>query len=248
MTIEIIECPHCGTRVVPLPQGTCPACRKNTQQEPALVPVSDSGPTRDEAWDQYQKSLRFTPVEPAIDAIRQVEQAFVEVRTHALAQLQANAGADRGAADRIDQELLPRFAEAVEQLEQAGEPHAPKGHDTSQLIEYVKTREKSWQLLGEAIRENDTDKLQQHIELWDNSEMLMVGIVAGKQSLAKPTSAQHVREFQQALVTFTPHLIATPVIVIANTLVFVAMIATGIEFRPRSKTLCNGVPISDRRL
>ena len=35
-------------------------------------------------------------------------------------------------------------------------------------------REESWQLLAEAIRENDRELLQRHSKLWENSEMLMV--------------------------------------------------------------------------
>jgi rhomboid protease GluP len=230
MTIEIIECPHCRTRVVPMADGTCPACRKNTQQEPASVSERDTGATRAEAWDRYQESLRTTSVEPAIASLRQVEQQFAEFRTGAVARLRANAAADSAAADRIRQGLLPQYAAAVEQLQQEGAADVQKDRDTSRLIEYAKTREESWQLLAEALREKDTEKLQRHIELWENSEMLMVGVMAGRQSLAEPTPAQRVREFQRALVTFTPRLIATPAVVIANILVFAAMIAAGVHF------------------
>jgi len=230
MTIEIIECPHCGARVVRRSDGTCPACRKDTQEEPAPISERDTAATREEAWDRYRESLRSSSVEPAIAPLRQVEQQFAELRTDAVARLRSATEPDNAMADRIRQELLPQYAEAVKQLQQEGEADGQTDRGPSRLMEYAKTRQQSWQLLAEALQENDTEKLQRHIELWERSEMLMVGAMAESQSLAKPTPAQRVREFQRALVTFTPRLIATPAIVIANILVFAAMIATGVHF------------------
>lgn len=95
------------------------------------------------------------------------------------------------------------------------------------MIEYAKTREESWRVLAEAISENDLEKLERHMELWENSELLMLSSLGERKSFATPTPAKRVRDFQRALVTFTPYLIATPAIVLANILVFAVMIAAG---------------------
>ena len=34
----MVECPHCHTKVWPQPDGTCPACRKNTQDKRGTDP------------------------------------------------------------------------------------------------------------------------------------------------------------------------------------------------------------------
>ena len=228
MAFEMIKCPHCHTQVVTMGDGTCPACRKNTQQQPAPVSEKDSGATSGEAWDRYQESLRPTPVEPSITFLRQVERPFINLRTRAVARLRSNEGPDIAAADRIRQELLPQYVSAVEQLHQASV--AQKESDTSELIEYAKTREESWRVLAEALSENDPEKLDRHMELWGNSELLTLSFIGENESFAKPSPAKRVEDFQRALVTFTPRLVATPAIVLANILVFAAMIATGVHF------------------
>lgn len=48
MGTEIIECPHCCTHVTPMTDGTCPACRKNTQEEPAR------GKHQELVWAKYK--------------------------------------------------------------------------------------------------------------------------------------------------------------------------------------------------
>jgi rhomboid protease GluP len=220
--------------------GSCPACRKNTQQEPASTPERDTEATREAAWDRYQESLRQPSIEPAIASLRQAEKQFGELRTTAVARLQAGTDADSATSDRIQQELLPHFAATVKQLKLEGEPVGQTDRATSGLIEYVKMRQQSWQFLAAALLESDTKKLQRHIELWEESEKLIVGIVAESQSLAKPTPLQRVRAFQQALVTFTPRVIVTPALVIANVLVFVAMVATGVHFfAPTAQSVAN---------
>jgi rhomboid protease GluP len=226
----MIECPHCRTRVVPVTDGACPACRKNTQQAPAPAAERDPGATPAAAWDRYQESLRPADFEPAIASFSHTELQFAALRTGAVARLTANAGGDTAEADRIAEELLPQAATALAELQhKVGKSDTQVGRDASRLMEFVKVREESWQLLAEAIRENSPEKLQRHIELWKNSTMLMVRIRRAKQAVDAATPVERVREFQQALVTFTPRLIATPVLVAANILVFAAMIATGVH-------------------
>lgn len=226
MTIGMIQCPHCLTRVVPMNDGTCPACRRNSREAPAVTLAREHRATPEEAWDRYKESRRTTSLEPA--TLRQFDEHFAELRTGAVSRLKAGAGADIAAAERIEQWLLPRYAAALEQLQQEG--HAASGRDdAARLIEYMRTREESWRRLAEALRGNDAEKLKRHMELWEKSEILMLHRVAARQSLAKPTPAQRLKEFRRALLTFTPRLIATPAIVSANLLVFAAMIATGVH-------------------
>lgn len=62
MAFEMIQCPHCHTRVLPLADGNCPACRKDPQQTPAPESVPESTATAGAAWDRYQESLHPAPV------------------------------------------------------------------------------------------------------------------------------------------------------------------------------------------
>jgi rhomboid protease GluP len=153
----------------------------------------------------------------------------VELRTEAVARFQANAGIDCALADRISKELLPQLDRALDQSRQS-EVNDGAEHAATALVEFAKTRKESWQLLAEALRESDAEKLKRHSELWMKSAVLGVGVMATKRTLATPTPAQSVDDFKRALVTFTPHLIATPTLVLANVLIFVAMIATGVDF------------------
>lgn len=132
MAFEMIECPHCHTRVVPMAQGICPACRKNIQEAPEVTVESKSG-SHQEAWDNYQESLRPPTVEDANVPLGQLDVDASQVPMDALARLKAKA-------------------------------------------------------------------------------------------------AQPVKDFERALVTFTPRVIATPAIVLVNVLVFAVMIATGVHF------------------
>jgi rhomboid protease GluP len=238
MAFEIVACPHCGSQVVPTSDGSCPACRKSTLEPPDTVPVSKAGPSREEAWNQYLESVRSTPastpVSPGIAALGQVEHDFIDLRVGAIARLRACAGADGVAAERIQQELLPRYAIVLGELHGEGKSGVHADHDTARLVEFANLRRQSWQLLAEALRENDTEKLQQHLQLWGESELLMIDVIVDKPSPAKWTPeervAQRVAEFHQALAMFTPRPIATPVIVAANVLIFVVMVATGVHF------------------
>ena len=58
-----------------------------------------------------------------------------------------------------------------------------------QLLEYAKTREESWRVLAEALAENDPGKLQRHVALWQNSELLMLSITGEKEPLTTLTPA-----------------------------------------------------------
>src|SRR6478609_9070559 len=43
--IDLVECPHCATRVLPMAGRVCPACRKNVDSPP------DPAPPREQAID-----------------------------------------------------------------------------------------------------------------------------------------------------------------------------------------------------
>jgi len=100
----------------------------------------------------------------------------------------------------------------------------------SQLIACAELREECWRLLADALTESDPVRLDQHLELWSNSEF-----PASDSSQAGSSSTTHSQvrrgySFQQALVTLTPRLITTPAIMAANILIFVTMIASGVDF------------------
>jgi rhomboid protease GluP len=159
----------------------------------------------------------------------QLEQQFTQLRTRAIAQVGSAAHPDTGLANRIEREVLPRFAAELEPTQPDAEADVPPDLAAPRWTEYLKLRQESWQLLADALRENDPEKLRRHVELWDRCENLIVGVRAETQSLAKRTDAQRVEEFQRALVTFTPRTIAMPAIVVANLLVFAAMVLSGVH-------------------
>ena len=204
MTFEIIQCPRCHRRVVPTADGICPACRKSTRDLPRVT-ANDGHPLVDEVPVTDQVAPRARRVDSCLPRIREIDSQFSEIRTTTQAGLGNDPDADREAAKRLTQELLPAYAVAIQELEQAGD-------DAETLVD-LKTRQRSWQCLAGALRENDATKLQQHVELWEQSEIQMMGVLVDTQPVAKPDPAQHVLEFQKELHAFTPHLIATPALV-----------------------------------
>ena len=222
------SCPHCHTRALPDADGTCPVCRRPAQQQPAPVSEQQSDATQITVQYRTDASPRPTRVAPGTTFISEFERPFQDLRADAVARLTAHPGPDIEMADRIRTELLPRYVTAIDQLQQP-DP-ALKDSDRSQLIEYMKTREESWRTLAEALSENDPVKLARHQELWRHLEIAISDVTAGNESPATGPQARHVYDFQRALATFTPRLIATPAIVAANVLVFATMIATGVNF------------------
>jgi len=88
------------------------------------------------------------------------------------------------------------------------------------------------------ILESQTGPSSRTEKAWDaykESEIPAISLAAGEQPRAEPAAANRLREFQQALVTCTPHLIATPLIIAANVFVFSAMAASGVS--PVSPTI-----------
>lgn len=239
MAREIVCCPHCSMQVMTMDDGVCPACRKDTRQAPAPVLAQDIPITHENAWHRYQETLRSSPaIEPTISGISDIERPFTALRMRAVGAPGAHSVADAAAAGQIQSELLPQFAASVDYLQQQRPPESRAIGGPPRLIDYVRIRQESWRLLAESLLENDREKLQRHVELWASSEVLMLELSTDNQPLAKPTPGLRVRDFLHALVTFTPRLIATPVLVIANIVVFAAMIAKGVDvFSPSVQSI-----------
>ena len=224
MTTELIRCPHCHMRVMPMADGTCTACRKNTQAHPSTEPsVSDASADRDE-WEQYMESLDHSPADLIINSIREIEQPFLELRHGARDWLRGGGSSDNSRAERIKQELLPKYDVLIEQM------HPAREQIGENLLTAVKMRNESWRVLAEMFSEDEPEKLERHNQLWEQSESLL-----GRPMEATSTasSVKRVQEFHRALMTLTPRLISTPAMVVGTVLVFVAMIASGVNaFNP----------------
>ncbi len=170
--------------------------------------------------------------EQAVEQLNLVEAPFTKLRTQIVTQPLVKSSAALAAADRIERELLPRLNALLERAQRVVEQEKvanaeSAAADTAALKEFAETRTQSWRLLAAALREGDADKLKQHSELWMKSTVLGVRVMATNRSLAMPTPAQGMRDFRQALVGMTPRLIATPLLVAINVLVFAAMVASG---------------------
>ena len=225
--MELQECPHCSTRVVVMADGTCPACRDNFHNEPQPRQIS-THPSREAAWEEFQQSLQESPDEGPLALVDQAEAVFAELCTSVITQLDDGIAIDTPAADQIRQELLPRFQAALDQINEL-----PADLDAS-VLDYLEMRQESWRQLADALEQGDADALQRHTELWEYTELQRVELT----SWGKPAPRQLVQDFQKVLVTFTPHLIATPAIVAINVLVFVVMVASGVDaFNPTAQSV-----------
>jgi rhomboid protease GluP len=90
-------------------------------------------------------------------------------------------------------------------------------------------RQRAWARYQELLSQNDADSRDRLFQSWDASQRQAADASIGTQPAAQPTPAQRYVEFQKALATFTPRVIATPAIVIVTVLIFVVMVATGVH-------------------
>jgi membrane associated rhomboid family serine protease len=193
-------------------------------------PVSSGGgPSSDGGPGRYQQSINPGPCERAVEQLNQVEAEFVKLRTEFVTQPLVKSDAAVATADRISQKLLPRLNAVLNRFQMVFEQEEFAVVDRATLKEFVATRKQSWRLLADALREADAEKLKQHSELWMKSTVLGARVMATKRSSTMPTAAQSMRDFKQSLVGMTPRLIATPILVAINVLVFAAMVANGAD-------------------
>ena len=179
VAFEIMECPHCSTRVVPMEDGICPACRKNTTDQPLLF-AKGNQETEQSAWDDYQASLRFRCDLPLIVEMRNIENPFTELRTNAIGQLTQSLPVDEQLANRIEQELIPLLDATFHRFQPTTESNETEKHQPTDLESLATDRVESWRLLARAIRENNLEILQQHRDRWEASELQLIHFQAEK--------------------------------------------------------------------
>ncbi|MEM6469015.1 MAG: rhomboid family intramembrane serine protease [Planctomycetota bacterium] len=189
----------------------------NTEQPP--TPEQNGlGEAHDE-WDRYTETLQPSSADSLIIRLHKIDQPYRRNRAAAVAHMKHYATGDPATADRIRQELLPRYAAAIQQMKDVGY------EDAALLVGFAELRQEGWRSLADALSENDTDKLEQHDDVWERSESLLNS--AKRMTESPESSTKVIKNFQQALSTFTPRLIATPLLVLANILLFATMSATG---------------------
>ncbi|HQX52688.1 MAG TPA: rhomboid family intramembrane serine protease [Planctomycetaceae bacterium] len=76
---------------------------------------------------------------------------------------------DNQFADRIEQQVLPRWSKYSEDIEALSKQKHVNEDYFSRLITYTQLREKSWRVLVEGLREQDRDKLQESRKLTDEA-------------------------------------------------------------------------------
>ena len=225
MAFEIKECPYCSTRVVPMEDGICPACRKNTQVQP-LPSGQDDRETEQTAWDDYQASLRFRCDLPLIVEMRNIENPFTELRTNAISQLTQSLPVDEQIADRIEQELIPLLDATFHRFQQTNDSSPIGRQQTAELESLASDRVESWRLLACAIRENKLEILQQHRERWEASELQLIHFQAEKHR--EPPKVVPSNSTSSSIVKGIGIVIAVYGILIAFTIVATSKKHTGI--------------------
>lgn len=89
----LVDCPHCSTRVLPLPGRACPACRRNVDAPPDPAARSDRA------------------VEAAVDAVQAKIRAGADPLK--VARALAQQGLDRVDTDRVIARLEESRAQSV---------------------------------------------------------------------------------------------------------------------------------------
>lgn len=95
---------------------------------------------------------------------------------------------------------------------------------------FLRERRDCWQLLAEALQENDPTKLSIHTDAWDRLNLILIGLHGNRRKRTVRAPNELTEQFTQALATFTPRLMLTPAIIALNSLVFVLMVSSGIDF------------------
>lgn len=240
IVVGIVECPHCQTKVVPTVDATCPACRKNMQADKALA-TRNQHKRKINEWESFQAALQPAGIDSAIIVIQQMETVRSDFRKTAISQFGQSPETDAEFSNRIRLEILPVFdAELNSQVTDGIGVDVVKSRDKTATREFLQDRRDCWRLLAEALEENDPIKLSMHAQAWDRLELVSVGIQGRTRKKKTKTPGVLTNEFTQALVAFTPRLIATPTIILLNVLVFVSMIASGINFlAPDNEAILN---------
>ena len=195
--------------------GTCPACRKNTTDQP-LPAAKVNQETDQTAWLDYQASLKFRCDLPLIVEIRNIEHPFVELRTTAFSQFTQSLPVDVQIADRIEQDLMPLLDETFGRFQQTIESSERRRHLSNELESLASERVESWRLLASAIRENDAEILQKHRELWEASELKLINLYA--ETYREPIKVVPIRSRMRSIVQIIGIVIAVYGILVAFTI------------------------------
>jgi membrane associated rhomboid family serine protease len=112
--------------------------------------------------DVLGEVLRFGPIETRAHAIY----------NDAVKKYQAGQITDAELVQKVEQEVLPPWEAALRRLQPLkGAAGAPPGM-VSNLLEYMRLRQESWQALVAALRDHDPKAMQRHEEKWAAADKL----------------------------------------------------------------------------
>ena len=184
-----------------------------------MIVLQDRGQKNE--WESFQASLQPASTENDYVRILELEQAFSDFRQTAIRNMGQTPEKDVESADRIRSEILPVFDMEID--------HAISNKKTA-AVGFLRERRDCWQLLAEALQENDPSKLSIHAEAWDRLNLVLIGLQGNRRKRIVRAPNELTEQFTQALATFTPRLMVTPAIIALNSLVFVLMVSSGIDF------------------
>jgi len=172
-------------------------------------------------WESFQASLQPAGTENDYVRILELELAFSDFRRTAIRNMGQTPEKDVESADRIRSEILPVFDMEID--------HAISNKKTAALG-FLRERRDCWQLLAEALQKSDPSKLSIHTEAWDRLNLVLIGLHGNRRKRTVRAPNELTEQFTQALATFTPRLMVTPAIIALNSLVFVLMVSSGIDY------------------
>lgn len=213
MTFEVVDCPGCGQRVTPRPDGSCPSCGRPASSAEAAGEGVPTDPTEADAYAGFRESLvpAGTP-EPLVE-LRRIEASV-------LADPQSSRAIESPMvlpelADEIEQRLVPSIARL-----EAGLESIPQGN-ADKLGEFLVARIGAWQALAAALRSGDVRDFRGYEERWAESELLAVGLIESTSVARDATAKQNLEmRFSEALRTFTPWVVVTPTLIVVNLVIF----------------------------
>lgn len=210
--------------------STCPSCRKNILAK--LVPTKLERDIRhSHNWESFQAALQPARIDPVVVSIQELELAHSDFRRTSISQMSQNREKDLESANRIRSEILPFFDTKLSTpVTEARAIGRHRLNDTTGNQNFLQERRDCWQLLAEALEQNDPLRLALHTQAWNRFELASIAVQDMRRKRSTKDPKELTEEFTRALVTFTPKLISTPTIIVLNVLVFASMAASGVNF------------------
>jgi rhomboid protease GluP len=112
----------------------------------------------------HAKSADIAEVHTALEHFQTVEKKALETYNSAVSRAQRQELNDAAFADFIDREVLPPWRDSRERLAALKQIPAPLQSQIASILEYMRLRQEAWELVVQALREDNDDKARQAAE------------------------------------------------------------------------------------